>query len=124
MLNAHSRTLNTDRRNDIRLEGGGRIQAAIIDAEPWRVLDDPVIENISVGGMAILTSTRVEAGSRVVVWNAGGSPRDVASSVVLEVLDSADWQDGRRILRCRVVDGMVPASVIFCWESTLGAKAG
>jgi hypothetical protein len=120
MLGHYSRTLDPDRRLDVRLEGGACILAAVIDSDPWQPIEDPSIENISVAGMALLTPTHVEPGARVVVWTADGSPRDVSASVVLEVLDTANWQEGRRVLHCRVLEGMVPATMIFSWESALG----
>jgi hypothetical protein len=110
------RTSNEDRRADIRLEGGGQIDAVVIDAYgfPSATLLSPRVENVSASGLAISTTTEVEAGSRVKVMVAGLDATEVPG-VIVEVLSVVPQADGRLSLHCRVVDGTVPASLIFRW---------
>jgi hypothetical protein len=65
--------------------------------------------------MAISTTTEgVAAGALVKVSLAGVDAMEVPG-VVLEVLGTATQHDGRLALHCRVVEGTVPAALIFRW---------
>jgi hypothetical protein len=114
---ARPRTSYDDRRSDVRLEGGGAVDAVVLDAHqfPVRTLQSPRVDNVSASGMAILTlSEGVEIGSRVRVTLAGTDAVEVPG-VVLEVMSVAAQPDGRFALHCRVLEGTVPAALIFRW---------
>lgn len=108
-----------ERRSDVRLAGGGPIDAAVIDRyqQPITVLQATNVINLSAGGMALATSTQVEPESRIRVSVSDNGQRGVKSNSVsdfdLQVLACSRVPNGQYLARCKLKQGLMPATLIY-----------
>ena len=113
-----------ERRSSVRLAGGGKIDAAVIDGnrQPVTALRHAEVVNVSAGGMAVATTTPIEPGAQVRI----SCPDETAvptgsrafADFEVRVLETTAWQDGKQMMRCRLTEGVVPASLIYRWSSS------
>ena len=107
-----------DRRADVRLASEAAVEAVVIDerGQPRIVLEEPVVLNVSANGLAIATRSRVDVGERLRL-RCDALTACAASEVVFEAeaLEAVSWREGRQKVRCRLVDGEVPAQLIHGW---------
>jgi len=110
--------VQAERREHPRIASGQPAQAAALSENGYaaKILHELEVENVSAGGMALISTTAVEPGHEVIL-EAGDHKlaADSSSRVILEVLDCTAWRDGKYILRLRVREGEVPAQLMFNW---------
>jgi len=102
-----------NRRQDVRLAGGGQVDATILDraGQPSATLEDAKVLNVSAGGMAIASPTPTQQGDMLVI----GTGHPASPKVVVEALECSDYFGDRHRIRCQVVEGRVPGSLIHGW---------
>lgn len=114
-----SSTVNTERRQDIRLAGRGEVDAAVIDANGYPVarLEDARVVNVSAGGLALTTTTQAQPGSLVHLATEPkqSERRPRQKPVALQALECAADRSGRYTIRCRLTSGRLPAELIYNW---------
>ncbi|MBI1335518.1 MAG: hypothetical protein GC164_00995 [Phycisphaera sp.] len=110
----------TDRRTDLRLAGRGTIEAVVEDpmGNPVQALEDTRVLNVSAGGMAVVTSTPMMAGLRVRVRPMRRSLAHIEPDwVKLEALECVTRGPDRHRLRLRLVEGAMPAQLVYDWHA-------
>lgn len=108
-----------DRRHDLRLAGAGSVDAVVVDrhGQPVRVLEEARVVNVSAGGLALRTHAPVSPGSRVVVTVDGARPTHAGDRRIrLEALDPCVETGDHYLVRCRLVEGRMPARLIYRWQ--------
>jgi hypothetical protein len=108
-----------ERRRDLRLASAAKVNAVVIDGykNPIDVLRQSELVNVSAGGLALATITPAQPGARVSIQVDDPNPVDPdrERTIFLETLDCATWLDGRKVIRCRLVEGRMPAKFIYNW---------
>lgn len=106
-----------DRRADIRLAGGGQVDAVVVDRfdQPLAVLDAPRVLNVSAGGLALASRTAVRPGAVIRITVNGAMSADHANRVRLQAIECAAQSDRSQRIRCRLIQGAMPASLIYNW---------
>ena len=116
----------SDRRESPRLAAEGKLHAAVLDDnnQPLIVLRDVEVLNVSAGGLALLTSTCVVP---AVVVSAVVGDRALADEqhrrVTLEVLECVPQPDQRYCVRCRLLEGRMPAELLYDWFAKQGGRS-
>jgi hypothetical protein len=116
---APSPTPVEDRRQDVRLAGAGAVDAVVVDRfdQPIRVLEGAQVENVSAGGMALRTYAPLTPGSHVVVTVGDARPgRPGDRRVKLEALGRQTLSNAGYVVRCRLIQGRMPARLIHRWQ--------
>jgi len=107
-----------DRREHPRVASGQPARAAVMDGHGLaaKILHELEVENVSAGGMALISATQVQAGHEVML-EAGshGIAAEDSDRVRMTVLDCTAWRDGKFIIRLQVSEGDVPAQLMFNW---------
>ena len=109
---------HNDRRQDVRLAGGGEVAAAVIDGhdQPVVILRAPGVLNVSAGGVAITTPSRVDAGERLsLCCETVEGVEQPTTRFEVEALESVAYHDGRNKVRCRLIQGHVPVQLVHGW---------
>lgn len=107
-----------DRRREPRMAAEGRLHATVVDAQrrPVVVLHDVWVVNVSAGGVALSSSVDVRPSTVISAIVGDRFAPDVSSRrLLLEVLDCTLQPDGRYRVRCRVLEGRVPARLLYNW---------
>jgi len=115
---ANEKPARDERREHPRVASGQPAHAAALCDQGFaaKVLHDLEVENVSAGGMAVISSTPVEPGHKVMLdAPAHGLAAEASGRVTLEALDCTAWRDGKYIIRLRVREGSVPAQLMFNW---------
>ena len=113
------RALTPDRRADVRLASYKKIDAVRVDRheQPVSVLRQAEVVNVSAGGVMLIGDQPVHQGARIVVnLNEAGSFRRGGRWFSLESLDCEPRGDQKYQIRCKVVQGAVPAELIYRWS--------
>ncbi len=105
-----------DRRDAVRLAGGSAVDATVLDehGQPVRILEDARVLDLGAGGIALTTTTPTEAGRRVQV-TVDSASGDGKMQLEFESLECLDYAGGRHKLRCRLIEGQMPARLIHGW---------
>ncbi len=107
-----------NRRADVRLASNMKINAAVMDQydQPVRVLSDAQIVNVSAGGLMMNCDTPSAPGERMVVnMNNGNTSAARSGGFGVETLDCSPSSERKHWIRCRLVEGHIPASLIYNW---------
>ena len=106
-----------ERRKHIRLAGTGPVQAMEVDqyARALRELEAVKIVNVSAGGLAFEPATPVEPGARLEVHPSQLEGQGDPQAVTVEVIESAEASEGRRMVRCKLIEGKMPAALLEQW---------
>ncbi len=118
-----SNECHTNRRRYIRLAGEGALHAAVVDdnGQPLIVLREVEIINVSAGGLCVLTPTSVAPASHVSAIV--GQERNAEAEhrkIRLECLECTQQHDKRYRVRFRLLEGAMPAQVIYQWYANQG----
>ncbi len=103
----------SNRRRDIRLAGGGQVDAVVLDelGYPTAMLDSAKVLNVSAGGIAIASKSKANAGEKIrVKVDAPATP-----AIVVKALDCSDLAGDRHRIRCQLVEGRMPGRMIHGW---------
>ncbi len=109
---------NQERRKDVRVVGGGRVEAMVIDdsGQPVQMLERPRLISVSAGGLALSTRSIATQGSRVVLWPLRKAlPGVTPPKVELEALECSRRGEAEHRVRLRLVQGRMPAQLIHGW---------
>ena len=100
-----------ERRAAVRLAATGRVNAVVLDEsnQVQQVLEDVRAINVSAGGLALKTRSTAPQGARVRVTV------DNSPSFVVEALEQLPLRDGSSKIRCRLLEGRVPARLMHGW---------
>ncbi len=109
---------NDDQRRAPRFAAEGPVRATVMDDhdQPLIVLRDIEVVNVSAGGLAFTTPTAVTPSAVVSAFI--GDDADSHQSpqrIRLEVLDCAPLGHRRFRVRCRLIEGSMPARLIADW---------
>lgn len=102
-----------DRRSAPRVAGQGSLRAAVIDAhgQASSILKEAQVVNVSGGGLAFTTTGAAPVGSKVNLRIGDGraKPFDV------RIVGVKRRGDGRSELRAQLVQGSIPACLMYDW---------
>ena len=102
-----------ERRSTPRVAGQGELKAAIIDehGQPRKILSQAQVVNVSGGGIAFTTADGCDIGSMVDVH----VQDDQTHPFSIKIVGANRRGDGRSELRGQLVNGAVPASLMYGW---------
>jgi hypothetical protein len=102
-----------DRRELPRVAGEGRLKAAVVDefGQTREVLRHAQVVNVSGGGLAFTSEVSASVGATVSIRTPGlaGDPFRV------RIVGSSQRGDGHCELRAQLVDGAIPACLMYDW---------
>ncbi len=117
-MSDHNLKLAEDRRRDMRLAGAGvgRLDAVVVNkfSQPIEILREPEVVDVSAGGLALAVSNATKVGHAVRL-GVMDAKHGVTDSITVETVDCRPWLDGKHLLRCKLVQGKMPASLIYGW---------
>ena len=114
----HASAAITERRSCVRLAGGGKIDAVLTDQfdQPIDVLRDAEVVNVSAGGLALISQSPAPVGARMkVILVDGDSSQRPKARCRVAALDCHELDDHRHKIRCQLVEGRIPAELIYGW---------
>lgn len=103
----------TERRADKRLASDVEIGAVVVDrfSRPIESVRGARMVNVSAGGLAFTAESLVPAGATLEVLARGGASQPFrVKAVSCGLVDEAT-----HVVRCRLVEGRVPAGLIYGW---------
>ncbi len=102
-----------DRRGSPRVAGEGLINAAVIDGfgQTRSVLRHAQVVNVSGGGLAFTSEVSAEVGVTVSIR----TPQVRAEPFRVQIVGSSQRGDGHCELRARLVEGAIPACLMYDW---------
>jgi hypothetical protein len=107
-----------ERRADVRLASGKKVEAAVVDQyeQPIALLRNAEVVNVSAGGMLLVSDTPAEPGTRMII-NTQSTSNTAPSKqrLSLESLECAPPNDQQHRIRCKLVQGHIPAKLIYNW---------
>lgn len=115
---ANSNGSDQNRRADVRLASGRKIDAVVLDqhAQPVILLRDTEATNVSAGGLMMLSEDSVELGTRVEVRVvAKGTNQAKARRFTVRTIACSPHGEQKHRIHCQVVQGAVPADLIYGW---------
>ena len=106
-----------ERRADVRLASGKKVDAAVVDQheQPIALLRNAEVVNVSAGGMMIVSDTPAAPGSRMVINTQSNASLNRKQRLSLESLECAPQNDQQHRIRCKLVQGHIPAKLIYNW---------
>lgn len=108
-----------ERRSDVRLASGKKIEAAVVDQfeQPIALLRNAEVVNVSAGGMLLVADTPAEPGTRMVINTQSTSTATPTrkQQLSLEALACAPQKNQQHHIHCRLVKGHIPAKFIYNW---------
>ena len=110
--------LTEDQRKTPRLAADGPVRATVVDDhdQPLIVLRNVEVVNVSAGGLAFTTPTAVTPSSVVNAFIGDETDQQFyPQRIRLEVLDCAPHDHRRYRVRCRLIEGSMPARLIADW---------
>lgn len=108
-----SRWSGEDRRAYARVAGRGQVKAAVVDdaGQTCAVLSHAQVVNVSSGGLAFTSQVPAEVGARVNVRVGEDGVKPFSVRIV-----GADRRgDGHCELRAQLIDGSIPACLMYDW---------
>lgn len=117
-MSAMLKPVMDERRTEIRLAGGGPMQAVVLDdhRQPVKLIQEAQVINVSAGGLAMMTSTPVSRGALIqAAADSTTDGRGGKTSMILQVLECLPVAIGRQKLRAKLVEGRMPARLIYHW---------
>lgn len=117
-MRAKSKQKKINQRRNPRLAAEGQVRATVVDDhdQPIIVLRDVEVVNVSAGGMAFITHTAVTPSAVVNAFVGDDTDRQFyPQRIRLEVLDCAPHDHRRYRVRCRLLEGSMPARLIADW---------
>lgn len=107
-----------ERRRFVRYQGSAHLVGQIKSQGETVGRDAQVkVLDISARGMAVLSTSEVDAGDTILV-NISPQEAELAggrTAFEFEVLQCTAWHDGRFKWRCQLIDGTLPATLVFSW---------
>lgn len=102
-----------DRRATPRVAGRGALMAAVVDAhgQARKLLEQAQVVNVSGGGIAFTTADACDVGETVDVR----TPNEPATSFSVRIVGANRRGDGRSELRGELINGAVPACLMYGW---------
>jgi hypothetical protein len=102
-----------ERRTDPRIAGRGELRAAVLDmyGQARKLLSHAEVVNVSGGGLAFTSTEACEIGDTVNIHTADQQARPFNVCIV----GASRRGDGRCELRGRLIDGAVPACLMYEW---------
>lgn len=102
-----------DRRGTPRVAGDGVLRAAVIDehGQSRKLLKQAQVVNVSGGGIAFTSADACEVGDTVSLR----TPDNTTNVFRVRVVGANRRGDGRSELRGRLVEGAVPACLMYGW---------
>ena len=102
-----------DRRTSPRVAGDGGLSAAVIDehGQARKLLKHAQAVNVSGGGIAFTSADGCEVGDTVSLY----APDATAGAFRVRIVGANRRGDGRSELRGRLVQGAVPACLMYGW---------
>lgn len=102
-----------DRRNSPRVAGDGDLRAAVIDehGQSRKLLKHAQAVNVCGDGIAFTSSDGCEVGDTVSLRTADNT----VSAFRVQIVGASRRGDGRSELRGRLVQGAVPACLMYGW---------
>jgi len=106
-----------ERRQHIRLAATGPVEVMEVDEHDraLRALEDVNVVNVSAGGLAFKTATTVEPGARLAVHATPLEGAGEPGAVIVEVIEAGAGAGGGHMVRCRLVEGKMPAALLEQW---------
>lgn len=107
-----------ERRRDLRLASTAAVEAVVLDRfnHPVEVLRQTELLNVSASGLALVTLTPTDPGVRMAIQvNERDEGHPQGRRIYLETLECSAWLDGRHKVRCRLLEGRMPARFIYKW---------
>ncbi len=103
-----------ERRATPRVAGQGELKAAVIDAygQARKVLEQAQVVNVSGGGIAFTSTEACEIGDQVNITTASNK---YARPFSVRIVGANRRGDGRSELRGQLVEGSVPACLMYGW---------
>ena len=109
-----------ERRSDVRLLRGTRVEAALVDRydQPVAMLRDAQVIDVSAEGLAVMSATRARPGSVLHIATAGdGAWLPGQSHCKARVINCLASGAGAYTLHCALSEGLMPASLIYNWAA-------
>jgi PilZ domain len=102
-----------ERRTSPRIAGRGDLEAAVVDAhgQARKLLEQAQVVNVSGGGIAFTSADACEIGDTVDIR----IPREQAKPFCVRIVGTNRRGDGRSELRGELINGAVPASLMYGW---------
>ncbi len=102
-----------ERRTTPRIAGQGDLRAAVVDAhgQAMKLLEHAQVVNISGGGIAFTSADDCEVGDTVDIR----TPSQQAKPFSVRIVGANRRGDGRSELRGELINGAVPASLMYGW---------
>ncbi len=107
-----------DRRADVRLASDRKIDAVVVDQheQPIAVLRGAQVVNVSAGGVMMESDRPADQGARIVVnLDSVGALGQRGRRFQLEALECVPARGQKHQIRCKLIDGAIPARLIYNW---------
>ena len=111
-------SFENDRRADVRLASGKNVDAVVLDrhAQPITLLRESNVDNVSAGGLSLVSNDSVEPGAHVQVTLADNrTDREGRRSLGLQAVACTAYGDRKHKIRFKLVAGSMPASLLYHW---------
>ncbi len=102
-----------DRRVSVRVAGQGQLKAAVVDehGQIRSILRHAQVVNVSGGGLAFTSEVPAEVGETVSIR----TPEARVNPFRVRIVGASRRGDGRCELRAELVEGAIPASLMYDW---------
>ncbi len=106
-----------ERRNAVRVAGQGTLEAVIVDqhGQPVQVLQETQIRNVSSGGIAFTTTSRVDISHQIRIRYIEEESRKTDSVFQIEVVEYDELPNNCYMVHGRLVEGSIPARMVYSW---------
>jgi len=109
---------SVNRRSDVRLASNKTISVTIVDRyeQPIAVLPSAEVANVSAGGMMLVSDTPAPCGARIkVTLDQSKEMTGSGNQFYLEALRCSPGRDDHHQINCKLVQGNIPAKLIYGW---------
>jgi hypothetical protein len=112
-MECKSRWTGEDRREAPRVAGQGSLKAAVVDeyGQTRSVLKHAQVVNVSGGGIAFTSEDSAEVGATVCIR----TPQARCNTFGVRIVGANRRGDGRCELRAQLIEGAIPASLMYDW---------
>ncbi len=102
-----------ERRDSPRVAGQGELRAAVMDAhsQTRRLLAQAQVVNVSGSGIAFTSADACELGDTIAIR----TPQQETRPFTIKIVGANRRGDGRSELRGRLIDGAIPACLMYGW---------
>jgi len=107
-----------ERRQSVRVAGQGILEAVVIDqhGQPVQLLQGTQVRNVSSGGVAFTTSSKVDVGHHIKMKYIENEPsRESGSPFQVEAVEVVALPNQSYMIHCRLIEGTIPAKLVYSW---------